>query len=97
MRRISDLFWRPDRVEHIYQRHRVTTAEVEEAIFEDRRGRSYRIGPADRDPRETVYEYYGRTENGRYLMIVLIYSGRGVAMPVTARDMTSVERRNKYG
>jgi hypothetical protein len=55
-----------------------------------------RIGPAKRDLEETVYEYYGRTLDGRYLMVALLYIGQGVAMPVTARDMTRTERRNKY-
>ena len=55
-----------------------------------------RMGPAKRDSEETVYEYYGRTLDGRYLMVALLYIGQGVAMPVTARDMTRTERRNKY-
>ena len=43
-----------------------------------------------------MYEYYGRTLDGRYLLVALLYIGQGVAMPLTARDMTRTERRNKY-
>jgi hypothetical protein len=35
--KIEDLYWRRDRIEHI-ARHEVSVAEVEEAVFEDRRG-----------------------------------------------------------
>jgi hypothetical protein len=84
-------------VDQIYEKHSVTTGEVEETIFEDSRGRLFRMGPAKRRPEETVYEYYGRTEAGRYLIVALIYLGQGVAMPVTARDMTRGERINRYG
>lgn len=94
--RIKEFCWRPDRVEHI-ARHSVTVAEVEEAVFEYRKGRVGESRPADRDPEETVCEYYGRTEAGRYLMVALLYVGQGLAMPLTARDMTRSERRNKYG
>lgn len=32
----------------------------------------------------------------RYLLVMLIYLGRGVAMPVTARDITRGERRSRH-
>ena len=96
MSRIRELYWRADREEHILERHNVTREEVEEAVFGDTRGRLRRTGPAKRDPEETVYEYYGRTLDGRYLMVALLYIGQGVAMPLTARDMTRTESRNKY-
>jgi uncharacterized DUF497 family protein len=92
LRFITELHWRDDRVDHI-ARHEVAVVEIEEAIFEDRRGRIKRIGPAKRDPRQTVYEFYGRAGSGRYLFIVLIHLGKGVGLPVTARDMTKEERR----
>lgn len=74
----------------------VSTGEVEEAVFGDTRGRLFRIGPAERNPEETVYEYFGRTKAGRYLMVVLIYLGQGVAMPVTDRNTTRGERSSRY-
>lgn len=67
--------------------------EFEEALFEDRHGRLKKIEPAKRDPRQKIYEFYGRTGSGRYLFIVLIHLGGGLGLPVTARDMTQPERR----
>lgn len=90
--RIRDLYWRPDRVEHIAQ-PAVTPEEVDEAVFGNNSGLLLRVGPVERNPEETVYRYFGRTEAGRHLLVVLLYLGRGVAMPVTARDMTPQERR----
>lgn len=89
---VRSLRWREDREEHI-ARHKVTPAEVEEAVFYDGEFLMQRAGPAERNPAQTVYTLLGRTDAGRYLMVVLIYEGAGVAMPVTARDMTRSERR----
>lgn len=89
---IRELYWRADREEHI-SRHSVEPVEVEDAIFGDASGLLARVGPAERDPNETVYRYFGRTEVGRHLMVALLYLGHGVAMPITARDMTTAERR----
>ncbi len=69
MRKIQRLFWRPDRVEHILERHEVTPEEVEEALFGDSRGLLLKVGPAERDPEKTVYRYLGRTAAGRYLFV----------------------------
>ena len=77
MNRMRELYWRADREEHILERHNVTREEVEEAVFGDPRGRLRRSGPAKRGPEETVYEYYGRTLDGRYLMVALLYIGQG--------------------
>ncbi len=82
--------------EHILQRHGVTWEEVEEAVLGDARGRLRRRGLAERGSDETVYEHHGLTLEGRYLMVALLYLGHGVAMPITAREMTRSERRNRY-
>lgn len=92
MSAISELHWRRDRIEHI-ARHSISPEEVEEALFGDGPGILLRVGPSERDPGETVYRYLGRTEAGRYLLVVLLYLGHGVAMPITARDMSLAERR----
>ena len=89
--------WRPDRVEHI-ARHGVTPQEFEEALFSDRGRLLKRVGPAERNPNETIYRCLGRTEAGRYLfMAMLRYADErrvnGEALPVMARDMTDSERR----
>lgn len=92
LRRIQELHWRGDRIEHV-ARHSILPEEVEEAVFGDPSGLLLRVAPAERDPQETLYRYLGRTESGRYLLVVLLYLGEGIAMPVTARQMTPGERR----
>lgn len=92
MRRIEEVRWREDRVEHIAM-HSIVPAEVEETVLDDREAVLEKAGPAKRDPSQVVYVLLGRTQAGRYLMIVLIYEGRGVGFPVTARDMNQAERR----
>lgn len=79
-------------MEHI-ARHDVTPEEVEEAMFGDAGGKLFKVGPAERNPDETVYRYIGRTEAGRYLFVALIYTGGGEALPLTARDMDDAEKR----
>ncbi len=89
---ITELYWRADRVEHI-ARHNVTPEEFEEALFDDEQGLLSGGEVARRDPQEALYRYLGRIRAGRYLFLVVIYMGEGVADPVSARDMTSTERR----
>jgi hypothetical protein len=72
----------------------VTPEEVEEAVFDDESGVLLHVGPAERYPDATLYRYFGRTETGRHLLIVLMYLGQGLAIPLTARDMTLRERRS---
>lgn len=87
------LHWRSDRIAHIEKKHGINTEEVEEAVFDDPRCLLLR-GPRS-ESRADKYIYYalGRTAGGRYLVVVLLDEGNGIAMPVTARDMVPVERR----
>jgi hypothetical protein len=64
--------------------HGVTLDEVREAILE----RPYWTVPG----REGTTLIYGRTYAGRYLLVVAIAEG-GEAFIVTARDMTSSEKK----
>ena len=83
--RIERLLWDEPTEIHIWSRHRVTPEEVEEAAF--------RHCLALRGRGKGVYEVYGRTVAGRYLMIALRYRGRGDAIVITAREMSETERR----
>jgi len=42
---------------------------------------------------EHLYAAYGRTGAGRYLIVFFIRKPRGAALPISAREMTSRERR----
>ena len=79
------LVWSEEAEIHIWSKHRVTTRETEEAAYHSRlvvkgRGRA-------------VYEVFGRTESGRYLLVVIRLLGEGTAKLITARSMTPAEQR----
>jgi uncharacterized DUF497 family protein len=65
-------------------KHAVEWHEVEEACFGSH---------ASRRAREGVYFLYGRSTGGRYLLVVLIWLGRGAYKVASARDMEEEERR----
>ncbi|MBI4202911.1 MAG: BrnT family toxin [Chloroflexi bacterium] len=89
------LQWKPDRVEHI-AKHGLSPEEVEEATFADPGRRLFRGPRSESDQTRSIYYLYGRTQAGRYLLVVLLDQGEGRALPVTARDMTQKERQ-RYG
>lgn len=82
--RISELDISDDAEEHIWTKHHVTLNEVEEACAAD---------PLVLRGRDGGYAVYGRTDAGRYLLIVLYPRGRGAYALATARDMEGRERR----
>jgi len=82
--KIGELRCDEETEEHIWSRHRVPFREVEEAALQ--RGFVIRGRAAE------VYEVYGRSEAGRYLMIAVRHMEKGVARLITARDMSATER-----
>lgn len=79
------LIWTQAVVDKIWQKHRVTPEEVEEAIYDDR--------PICHKATSNSYCVYGQTVSGRYLFIVLGRKGRGARFKVvTARDMQHKEK-----
>lgn len=68
----------------IGRKHGLSRPEVEEAF----RSRSAHV-------RRTtgIYELYGQSQGGRYLLIVFRYLGEGIVRLITARDTTASERR----
>jgi uncharacterized DUF497 family protein len=80
------LIWSQAVVDKIWQKHRVSPEEVEEAIFDDKaichKGAS------------NSYYIYGQAVSGRYLFIVLGKKGRKPRYKViAARDMQEKEKR----
>lgn len=86
--RIDELRCDEETEVHVWSRHRVSMREVEEA--------AYRHGLAIRGRGRGVYEIYGRTEAGRYLMIAAQHIGPRILRLITARDMSSAERRRYF-
>lgn len=74
----------PWSAEHI-ARHNVTLDEVREAVLEHPFWAA--LG------RDNAVLIYGRTHSGRYLLVVASDDGSRDAFIVTARDMTSAEKK----
>jgi uncharacterized protein len=81
---IEGFIWLEWVVEKIVTKHNVSPEEVEEAFHNP--------------PYKTIqveggkYRFYGRSEDGRYRLIVFVWDERHVKI-ITARDMTATERR----
>ena len=85
--KIRQLIWPEDRIEHIAE-HGIRPEEVEEVCF----GRAF-IQRAKSLGKNPVYYVRGQTAAGRYLFCVVIQFPDGNGYPITARLMTSSERR----
>jgi hypothetical protein len=81
--RIDDLEWTVDRIEHV-ERHNITPEEVDEV---------FGAAPFFKRGRGGVYEAWGQTDAGRYLLVIFRYLGHNRAWPITARDMDENEKR----
>ncbi len=80
---ITSFEWDPANEFHAI-RHGVSRDEIEEAIvqaFLIRKGRS------------GVYLAYGKTLDGRFILVVFDYKGRGKARPFSARPLTDGEKK----
>ncbi len=81
---IDEILWNDIVIVKIERKHHVYQEEVEYILL-DERPLIKRFG--------NVYHAFGQTAEGRYLFIPFIYIGKGIARPITARDMTPAERR----
>ena len=88
--RLYDIIWKDRFVEKIADKHGVTTDEVEEVLFSQPH---IRLAEKGQVKGENVYVAYGQTTPGRYLVVFFIHKHRTAALPISARDMTSSERR----
>jgi uncharacterized DUF497 family protein len=69
----------------------VSTDEVEEVLFGKPHVRRAKKGHVKG---EDLYTAYGRTQNGRFLIVFFIRKEQTAALPISARDMTDSERRH---
>lgn len=81
-----EIGWDDESEDHIWTRHQVTAAEVEQVV--NTRPRLTVTGRS-----ETEY-VYGTTDAGRYLLVILAEAMDGRDHVVTARNMDSAERRH---
>ena len=88
--RITECLWKPQFVSKLEQKHHVLKHEVGE-VFEN--NPHFDFVAKGRVKGENVYWALGQTDAGRYLTIYFIYKRRGIAMPISARDMNAKEWR----
>ncbi len=88
--RISGFVWRADVIDKLAWKHQVEIHEVIEVFANspqfERLERGHRPG-------EDLYVASGQTNSGRYLTILYIHKQDDQALIVTARTMTTKERR----
>jgi uncharacterized DUF497 family protein len=88
--KIKGIIWLDEIIEKLATKHNVGQNEVLEVFLNQPYFRfvekGHRLG-------ENVYAALGRTKSGRYLMVFFIYKKDGRAIILSARDMTSSERR----
>lgn len=88
--KITGFIWLEAIVEKIETKHNVTVDEVEELF----RGRpKFRFVESGHRAGEDVYAALGQSDVGRYLIVFFVRKADGLALPVSARDMTPGERR----
>jgi uncharacterized DUF497 family protein len=83
--RIENITWDEDTADHI-SRHAVSPEEVEEVLFNDS------DLPRIMRGKENRYLAYGKTNAGRFLLVVLMIANRKTRI-ITARDMTDREKK----
>jgi len=87
---LHEVIWKDRFIDKIESKHRVRTEEVEQVLFEKPHVLRTRRGHIKG---EDLYTAYGRTAEGRYLIVFFIRKEKVAALPISARDMTDSERR----
>jgi uncharacterized DUF497 family protein len=87
--KLRQILWLETFRDKIVGKHGVEESEVEEVLFASPHVRFAEKGHVKG---EHVYVAYGQAESGRYLVIFFIDKGHGVALPISARDMSPAER-----
>ena len=88
--RLYDVIWNAKFVSKIEGKHGVSTDEVEEVLFSSPHVRRAEKGKVRG---EHLYVAYGKTAEGKYLVVFFIHKPRAAALPISAREMTRAERK----
>jgi uncharacterized DUF497 family protein len=88
--RINEIIWLENIVDKLAVKHGVEPDEVEEVLLNRPRIRFVEKG---RRFGENLYAATGQTDGGRYLLVLYVLKSDNSALIVSARDMTSEERR----
>jgi hypothetical protein len=87
--RLREVIWKIQFIEKLKVERGVIPEEVESVIFGEPHVLKVKKG---RVKGEDVYEAFGQTSTGRYLVVFFIRKSEA-ALPISARDMTHSERR----
>ncbi len=90
---VEDIIWLDKVADKIEYKHNVTPDEVEEVFYNRPR---YRKAQKGKYEGEDLYYAYGRTDSGRYLVVIFVYKKTKYALIISARDMDKKERK-RYG
>ncbi len=88
--RITDILWKEAIVEKLTIKHGVSVAEAEEVLLSARLVRRMVRGNVRG---EDVYAALAQSGSGRYLIVFFIDKKGGMALPISARDMSPAERK----
>ena len=88
--KIKELIWLEDILEKLERKHNVKPGEVVELLESKPK---FRFVEKGHRKGEDVYAALGQTCEGRYLIVFFVYKRSGQALVVSARDMTSAERK----
>lgn len=91
--KITGLFWLDSLIDKLARKHGVLPHEVEEVLFSRPHVRFIEKGQRTS---EDLYAAYGRAHSGRKLTVFFIRKKAGMALIISAREMTASEWRS-YG
>ena len=84
-----NFLWTDENIEHINTRHNVSSDEVEEVFYNKP---LYQISNSQPDTPKR-YLAFGKTDAGRYLVIIFVRMKNGDVKPFSAREMNQNEKR----
>lgn len=90
---VDRFIWLPSVVDKLLGKHDVSPEEVEEIFYGKPIVRFHEKG---RIRGEHMYTALGQTGSGRYLIVFFILKQQQQALIISARDMSSAERK-RYG
>lgn len=88
--RIVDVVWLPTIIEKLYSKHAIEITEVEDVLLYHPVVEHVERG---HHPGEDLYSAMGQTGEGRYIVIFFVLKSDQQALVISARDMTTQERR----
>jgi uncharacterized DUF497 family protein len=88
--RITDIIWKEAVIAKLMDKHAVSAAEVEETLRADPIFRRMNNG---RVRNEDIYAAMAQISDGRYLIVFFINKRHGMVLPISARDMSTAERK----